>query len=440
MQSPEQMRGMQYAGTDIWSMTERIRHRYDHVVLHVNHSCGGGTEKHVQDLCSHFQDRAAMLVIRTMPGQRILVEKAEPHGNGSNTLCIVKPDSDYEFLLELLRCCGVSRVHVHQLFSLPLDIQRLIIDLNVPFDVTVHDYYALCPHVHFKTKASEYCGEPDESGCKTCLGSGPDHGAYQNHWIGSHDHRVSWPAAGAPDIRWWRQSHKWVFDDAERVICPSADVALRIKRYCPSADCIVVPHDSLDGPVQTMVQAGTVEAHQPLVVGVLGGMNPFKGSAKVSACALRVRETAAPIVFHVVGSASTEMPLAPTVSLFETGKYEQYQVQTLIKDVGPHVIWFPTQVPETFSYTLSEALEAGLPVVVPNIGAFAGRVRGRPWSWVVRWDMSPDHMVSFLCEIRKKNFLIGTPPELDLATPYKTRCVTTVRDFYETEYMRSSRT
>lgn len=425
---------------DVRSVAERIRERYEHVILHVNHSCGGGTEKHVHDLCSHFHDRAAMFVLRPVHENRIIVERGGHYGDTDKTLCILNPELDYEVLVELLKCSGVSRVHVHQLFSLPLDIERLIQDLEVPFDVTVHDYYALCPHVHFKTKANEYCGEPDESGCVACLGSGPEHGRYQNHWIGSHDYRVSRPAIGAPDIAWWRKSHRWVFEDAERVICPSTDVALRIKRYCPSARCIAVPHDALEVPIHIAVTARTVDEGQPLVIGILGGMNPFKGSSKVAACARRARETDAPIVFHVVGSVGSDMPLSPTVPLFETGAYDRHEVQALIREVRPHVIWFPTQVPETFSYTLSEAMEAGLPVVVPNLGAFAARVRGRSWSWVVPWDMSPDLVVSFFCTIRNENFRTGTPPELDHTFESHARRATLVRNFYETEYLGSDET
>ena len=32
---------------------------------------------------------------------------------------------------------------------------------------------------------------------------------------------------------------------------------------------------------------------------------------------------------------------------------------------------------------------AGLPVLVPDLGAFSERVAGRSWSWCVPWDTSP---------------------------------------------------
>ena len=41
------------------------------------------------------------------------------------------------------------------------------------------------------------------------------------------------------------------------------------------------------------------------------------------------------------------------------------------------LVLYPSAGPETFSYTLSEAWSAGMPVLVPPIGALAERVRGK---------------------------------------------------------------
>ncbi|RKX41878.1 MAG: hypothetical protein DRP64_10735 [Verrucomicrobia bacterium] len=68
------------------------------------------------------------------------------------------------------------------------------------------------------------------------------------------------------------------------------------------------------------------------------------------------------------------------------GPYANADVYELVEGISPDVIWFPALWPETYSYTLSIALHLGLPVVVPNIGAFVERVRNRPYSSVCNWD------------------------------------------------------
>ncbi len=53
------------------------------------------------------------------------------------------------------------------------------------------------------------------------------------------------------------------------------------------------------------------------------------------------------------------------------------------------MIWFPAQVPETYSYTLSNALAAGTAIVVSSLGALPSAWRGHPRAQVMRWDASP---------------------------------------------------
>jgi len=56
------------------------------------------------------------------------------------------------------------------------------------------------------------------------------------------------------------------------------------------------------------------------------------------------------------------------------------------------VCFFPAQCPEVFSYTLSAALDSGLPIVVAGIGALPERAAASPTARVVRWDASAREM------------------------------------------------
>lgn len=78
----------------------------------------------------------------------------------------------------------------------------------------------------------------------------------------------------------------------------------------------------------------------------------------------------------------------------------------------PDIVWFPAQWPETYSYTLSAALQAGLPVAVPDIGAFAERVAGRAWSWICPWGQDGKGWVAFFTQLRAEHFATSTPPAL----------------------------
>ena len=46
--------------------------------------------------------------------------------------------------------------------------------LGVPFDVTVHDYFAICPQVNLMPwTQGAYCGEPAPAFCNACIADRP---------------------------------------------------------------------------------------------------------------------------------------------------------------------------------------------------------------------------------------------------------------------------
>jgi glycosyltransferase involved in cell wall biosynthesis len=76
-------------------------------------------------------------------------------------------------------------------------------------------------------------------------------------------------------------------------------------------------------------------------------------------------------------------------SLSIHGQYEENDLVRLVAAERPDVIWFPAQVPETYAYTLTVALAAGVPIVASALGAFPERLAGHSRSFLVAWDASP---------------------------------------------------
>ena len=80
-------------------------------------------------------------------------------------------------------------------------------------------------------------------------------------------------------------------------------------------------------------------------------------------------------------------------------------------DVYKRQVWFPALWPETYSYTLSACLESGMPVVAPNIGAFAERLQGRRWTWLADWQQSSETWLAFFESIKDRHFSTGISPD-----------------------------
>ena len=77
-------------------------------------------------------------------------------------------------LILMLRSMNVSRVHIHHLIAMDVDISSLVHRLELPFDLTVHDYYGICPQTNLLPRPEGLrCDEPDIAACNACIAASP---------------------------------------------------------------------------------------------------------------------------------------------------------------------------------------------------------------------------------------------------------------------------
>ncbi|MDG9926760.1 MULTISPECIES: class I SAM-dependent methyltransferase [unclassified Pseudomonas] len=347
------------------------------VVLMINHGRGGGTEKHLLDMADEVGDHAEIYLLQPQEeGGRVSLG---PLNGGKRSRLLFEPGRDFQLLLDTLRDLGVSRIHFHHTIGVHLQFLLLPEQLGVPYDVTVHDYYLACPQVTLADEKGRYCGAPDEAGCNACL--------------------ETRPAPGGVEISEWRVFGARLLNGAERVFVPSADSLGRMKRYFPDAHFIHVPHEH---DLPQLVRIRPLQDDRSLRVLVLGALSVFKGADLLEACALEARRQRAPVEFHLLGFAYRHLSSFPVSNLHVHGAYEDERVDEWLDELRPDVVWFPGSCPETYSYTLSICMRAGLPVVASAIGAFPERLAGRPWSWLVEPDQGAGTMMSLLLDIRER--------------------------------------
>ena len=107
-------------------------------------------------------------------------------------------------------------------------------------------------------------------------------------------------------------------------------------------------------------------------VGALGALCREKGADLLEQVALVADKSIVPIKFKLLGYAYRPLKRVET-----TGPYISIDLLDLIKKHQLDIIFFSAQCPETYSYTLSSALNTGLPIIAPNIGAFPERLSER---------------------------------------------------------------
>ena len=370
----------------------RITQAHRPVVLAVLHDRAGGTVRHVRELAQHLSEQAVFLTLTPAPDRCVRLELA---GKDEGFQLVFRLADQYQDLVQALTQLGVRHIHYHHLLGHDPLIMDLPPQLGVGYDFTAHDFYSFCTHISMTGSDNRYAGEAVPGLCACCS---PQDAA----------------PVGGGTVADWRHRNRHFLTGARLVLAPSHDTAQRMAAFAPGARVRAIPHTDMSVPdlaTQPQPKARPLPAGAPLKIVVLGALSAIKGADLLEATALDAARRNAPIEFHLLGYGYRHLQTQPRAHLTVHGSYEDDDLPGLLQWLQPDLVWFPAQWPETYSYTLSASLQAGLPVVAPDLGAFPERLAGRPWSWVVRWDMSAAEYVDLFLALREKHFATCQPPQ-----------------------------
>ena len=378
-----------------WVLYSRQNQRL--VVLSVLHNRGGGTTRHVHELAQHLRERVLFLTLKPSSDQNVVLEMLNPD---QPPACPPSPNWQMHFhlpedlgkLVDILRSLGVAHVHYQHFIGQPDCIWSLPEQLGVAYDFTAHDFYSFCTNITLTGTAGRYLGLDGHGEC--CGGVHP-------------------PPSPAvePDTAAWRERNRRMLRGARHVLTPSQDAARRIHAFAPDANVRVAVHTDIDPRTPLPLPAPRrLTADAPLRIAIIGAMSIIKGADVLEDVARLASQNGVPLEFHLVGYAYRHLQTVPQTRLHVHGQYDEARLPAILAGLAPDLVWFPAQWPETYSYTLSAALLAGLPVVAPDLGAFAERLQHRPWSWVQPWDTSTQAWLDFFLRVRSQHYVEGQPP------------------------------
>lgn len=387
-------------------------------ILMITHSLGGGTLRHVRELAQWLGGQANTFTLIPLPEHRLRLQWLDPHAGYSEDF---HWPNDAQALCDRLQAMGVHHIHYHHLLGLNPGLMHLPAQLGVAYDFTAHDYYSICPQITLTLQDQRYCGEQGPQQCANCL--------------------TQRPAPTQESIEDWRMRHRHFLAQARYVLTPSYDAAQRLQRYFPQAPIRVAPHLDIADHQQLPLPNGRRIPHDAhLRIFLLGGVSACKGGEIMQAVAQAAARTQAPIELHLIGYPHRPMLLQPRASLTVHGPYEDADLPLLLQRLQPDLVWFPALWPETYSYTLSAALLAGLPIVATDLGAFSERLSLRPWTWLQPWSTTSDDWLSLFLDIRQRYFIDGQiPPPAPACTKYAEHSCLPAWD-YARDYLQSPRT
>lgn len=365
-------------------------------VLHILHG-GGGTEKHAREL-AEIEDPSVLSYVLVSDGRTLDVDEYYA-GHRLRKLRFPLPVVIGQYgplrsgaYRDALTAIGwmleVDLFHVHHLMYNALDIADVAATLGIPYVMTLHDYHALCPMYTLLA--------PDGLPCGACTGS--PHGRSAEACMKQAGQPASYLAEYQAQMRRF-------LGGAARLFVPSACareiVGARFPEVMPTLS--VIEHGHRRAGMK--VREGGQSTHT-LNVAVIGSLDLHKGSA-VFRDLLRANRRDRTI-FHLYGTtADPDITRAPRNQpqrldgsrFVYHGAYDAKDIVRTLERDGIHVglqlsIW-----PETFSYTLSEFVDAGIPVIAGRLGAQGERIERCRLGWTVDDIRDPAATLAILDDI-----------------------------------------
>lgn len=271
-------------------------------------------------------------------------------------------------LAELLVECNVQIIHIHHFLFMSDELMTLLKNISIPYAVTLHDYYTVCPRVNL-LRNGVYCGIPDDVICNECIT------AKDNLKEGIYPQNIT-------NIKNWRFFWQEFLERAYKVVCPSEDQRLRLTRLFPmlTNKICVIENPELISPELKKDRTSKLN-DGVLSVGLIGTLEKHKGRDILIECArLAVAENKNIrfVLFGVLHNVTNNIPKNLTV----LGKYRDDDIYDIIAENPVDFFWFPAIIPETYSYVLTIPIRMSIPVIGTDIGAISERIRRQGWGEV----------------------------------------------------------
>ena len=368
-------------------------------MLFVGHTRGGGTERHMREMAALLEtfDRP-VLFARPDKQSAHLLRIGDPQLRFQPNAVTFDLTDDPARFAAGLATLGIAHVHVHHLVGFAdgaADYLRLgCAAAGIAYDFTVHDYLAICPRITLTDDEGWYCGEPDGDGCQDCL-------------------RRRGSEFGTPAIWDWRQRYGRFLQDARHVYVPADDVGRRLARHYPSVAFTTRPHlcDRRAPSRRRNDGRGDTGLRH---VGLVGALGPHKGAPLLLRCAMRAAERDLPIRFTLVGYTDRDDAFRDCRNVTIEGAYIDAELGGRVAALAPDLLWFSALWPETYSYTLSAAFDAGVLPVAFDFGAIAERIRRTGFGHLLPIDLmfDADRTLDALLAIDPRGGLAAPPDEL----------------------------
>lgn len=217
---------------------------------------------------------------------------------------------------------------------------------------------------------------------------------------------------------------------ADRRIAVSRDAARRCAELAPDLPFIPARIPEPFNPRGFDLHPAPLDHDEKMRVLLFGPLVADSGSELVREVVRRCHRDGAPIVFDLLGCTGGPVPsVTEQANMRLHGPFDIADLNRIVCTLRPHLAWLPFVVPPTHSFTASQAMLQGLPILASGIGALPERLEGRASTWLVDPAGDADRHYDWLRRLQEQR--LSTPPHwmpTDQLPPLRDR-------FYENEYL-----
>ena len=339
-----------------------------------------GTEKYIRNLARDLSEQGCEVVVAGGNPERIVTDQAQT--NDENLEIVTLPTSGWHTIggdsttsyLKLLTELKPDVVHMANPAHIGINILHAARELDIPYFVSVTDFWWLCPKHTLTLKSREFCeGFVDSRSCMRCIAE-----THPNNLVRAVS-QVTPIRNGVAEILRLKHSpsasvETWdnrerrlreVLTGAKRVICLSKTGQVRLRDYFDLDNCHYIPA----GLAATWFEANEIarEESNQLVVGFLGAIAPHKGLHTLSQalCELADPEIELRVAGKIIDQRYANNALKKYAHTHYAGELKEYESRDFLDSVDLVVI--PSNSPENQPQVLLEAAARKKPTIASDI-------------------------------------------------------------------------
>ncbi len=279
---------------------------------------------------------------------------------------------------KILDTFRIDIVHIHHTKNMTVEMFYRASERNIPVAATLHDYYTVCPQVSMINCGGAICEENASAGCARCVASG---GKIR-------------PSTDYASL--WRRQHRKALEKAGVIFTPSNATKNIITSFFPETESKI----TVIGHGIANVKSIVPDSGKNFNIAFVGGISKEKGSLISSQLVKKDIKGVQWYLFGIPGN--NELSLMDRKNFTKTGPYEREDLPGLLSQHKIDLVCILSVVPETFSYTMSEAVNCGIPVIATDIGALGERIRRDKFGWLVSVDNACDETAEIINRIKDK--------------------------------------